>query len=172
MTFDQPLFWKASMIIQESQMGSELRDIILMLGSFHTFMNLLGAIGFLMSGSGLEDILKQIFADDAVVHLLSGKAVSRAFRGHLIVDTYLNSLLFSLLKSENKIDESRLEYISNLFDISNSSLNDTNLKEITSDSYLLEMQKRFKNLKRNVQWHLKHASSGLNTKIWFILQGS
>ena len=45
-TFDQPLFWKASMIIQESQMGSELRDIILMLGSFHTFMNLLGAIEF------------------------------------------------------------------------------------------------------------------------------
>ena len=68
------------------------------------------------------------------MHLLSGKDVSRAFRGHLIVDTCLNSLLFSLLKSENIIDESRLEYISNLFDISNSSLNDTNLKEVTSDS--------------------------------------
>ena len=53
-----------------------------MLGSFHRFMNLLGAIGFLMSGSGLQDILKQIFADNAVVHL-SGKAVSCAFRVHL-----------------------------------------------------------------------------------------
>ena len=46
--FDQPLFWKESIIFEESQVGSELRDIVLMLGSFHTFMNLLGAIGHLM----------------------------------------------------------------------------------------------------------------------------
>ena len=128
-------------------------------------MDILGAIGFLMSGSGLEDILKQIFADDAVVHLLSGKAVSRAFRGHLIVDTCLNSLLFSLLKSENKIDESRLEYISNLFDISNSSLNDTNLKEITSDSYLLEMQKTFQDELKE-----KLAVTSKTCKLWIEYQ--
>ena len=32
-----------------------------MLCPFHTFMNLLGAIGDLMSGSGLDIILKQAF---------------------------------------------------------------------------------------------------------------
>ena len=53
-----------------------------MLGPFHTFMNLLGAIGTLMSGSGLSNILQQVFAENAVVHVLSGKAVSCAFRGH------------------------------------------------------------------------------------------
>ena len=55
-TFDQPLFWKASTIIQASSIGDELREIVLMLGPFHTFMNL-GAIGTLMSGPGLSNIL-------------------------------------------------------------------------------------------------------------------
>ena len=86
------------------------------------------------------------------------------FEGHLIVDTCLNSLLFSFLKFENKIDESRLEYISNLFDISNSSLNDTNLKEITSDSYLLEMQKTFQELKE------KLAVTSKTCKLWIEYQ--
>ena len=41
--FDQPSFRKASTIIQASSIGDELREIVLMLGPFHTFMNLLGA---------------------------------------------------------------------------------------------------------------------------------
>ena len=121
-TFDQPLFWEASTIIQASSIGDELREIVLMLGPFHTFMNLLGAIGTLMSGSGLSNILQQVFAENAVVHVLSGKAVSRAFRGHLIIDTCLNSLLFSLLKSENKINEEEFTALSNLCNISNLSM--------------------------------------------------
>ena len=94
-TFDQPLFWKASTIIQASSIGDELREIVLMLGmdqALHTFMNLLGTSGTLMSGSGFSNILQQVFAENAVVHVPSGKAVSRAFRGHLIIDTCLNSI--------------------------------------------------------------------------------
>ena len=68
-TFDQPLFWKVSTIIQASSIGDELREIVLMFGPFHTFMNLLGAIGTLMSGSGLSNILQQVFAENAVVHV-------------------------------------------------------------------------------------------------------
>jgi len=41
-TFDQPLFWKASQIINKY---TELQDIVLMLGTFHTLMNVLGGIG-------------------------------------------------------------------------------------------------------------------------------
>ena len=100
-TFDPPLYWKASIIIYDSRDESELTKIILMLGSFHTFRNLFGTIGSLMSSSGVEDILKQIFAEDATVYILTGKAVSCAFRGHLMVDTFLDLLLFSLLKTKH-----------------------------------------------------------------------
>ena len=46
-TFDQVLFWNASIMIHDSRDESELKKIILMLVSFHIFMNLLGAIGSL-----------------------------------------------------------------------------------------------------------------------------
>ena len=65
-----------------------------MLGLFHTFMNILGAIGTLMNGSGLQKILETVFAENSVSHMLTGKAVSRAFRGHLIVDFALTDLFW------------------------------------------------------------------------------
>ena len=50
-TFDQPLFWKASMIINNTS-DICLKNIVLMLGNFHTLINLLGAVGTLMQNSG------------------------------------------------------------------------------------------------------------------------
>ena len=60
-TFDQPLFWKTSQIKDEVPDTSPVRDVVLLVGSFHTFMNLLGAIGTLMNGSGLKDIFETIW---------------------------------------------------------------------------------------------------------------
>ena len=53
-------------------------------------MNLLGAIGTLMDESGLKDILETIYGENTVVHMMNGKAVERAFRGHLFVSVLLN----------------------------------------------------------------------------------
>ena len=88
-TFDQPLFWKASEIISQAPENSLIRQVGLILGSFHTLMNLLGAIGTLMDRNGLKDILETIYAENAVVHMLSGKAVQRSLRGHLLVSQCL-----------------------------------------------------------------------------------
>ena len=53
-------------------------------------MNLLGAVGKLMNGSGLKDIFETIYGDNAVVvHMMSGKAVQRTFRGHLLLSQCL-----------------------------------------------------------------------------------
>lgn len=49
------------------------------LGSFHTLMNLLGAIGSFMKGSGLEEVLQTIYGPNTVSQIMTGKAVSRAF---------------------------------------------------------------------------------------------
>ena len=94
-TFDQPLWWKAFNIIQTEPAGSDLRKVILRLGAFHTEMSFLGTIGHLMAGSGLRELLELIYASNAVDHILTGKAIARAVRAHLIVDSALNALLYS-----------------------------------------------------------------------------
>ena len=43
-TFDQPLRWKAFLITATEQPNSDLRNIVLCLGGFHTEMSLLGSI--------------------------------------------------------------------------------------------------------------------------------
>ena len=95
LTFDQPLWWKATCIIKGEPTDSPLRQIILRLGAFHTEMSFLGSIGHLMRGSGLQEALELIYADNVVPHMLSGKAISRAVRGHLLVETALNTILLS-----------------------------------------------------------------------------
>ena len=85
-TFDQPLFWKASEVMNAVADDSPIRNVILLLGTFHTFMNLLGAIGSLMDGSGLKEIMETVYGENAITHILSGKAVQRAFRSHLLMN--------------------------------------------------------------------------------------
>lgn len=48
-----------------------------------------------MDGSGLKEMLAQVFAEGSVDQMLSGKAVARAGRGHLLVDSVLNIIATS-----------------------------------------------------------------------------
>lgn len=81
-------------IIQDHPGDIDFKNIVLQLGSFHMEMSFLGAIGSLMKGTGLQEILELVYASNAVTHMFSGKVVARAVRGHLIVDKALNSLCF------------------------------------------------------------------------------
>ena len=94
-TFDQPLWLKAFYIVNTEPADSEVRNVVVRLGVFHAQMSFLGAIGHLIAESGLKEILEMIYASNAVDHMLSGKVVSRAVRGHLIIDAALNALLYS-----------------------------------------------------------------------------
>ncbi len=94
-TFDQPLWWKALMIVTTEPEGSDLKGMVLCLGGFHTEMSFLGSLGHLMVSTGLQDLLELIYAPNAVVHMLSGKAIARAVRGHFIVDAALNALMLA-----------------------------------------------------------------------------
>ena len=91
--FDQPLYWKGNRLILEST-DQLIKEIVLMLGNFHTIFNLLGCIGFLMAGSGLSNILGEVYGECTVTQMLFGKAYSRALRGHLMVDQVLSIMLF------------------------------------------------------------------------------
>ena len=92
-TFDQPLWWKAHIIVESQPDSYDLHSVVVRLGCFYAEMSFLGRIGHLMKGSGIENLLQVIYASNTVDHILSGKTVSRVVRGHCIVAASLHSLL-------------------------------------------------------------------------------
>ncbi|KAG1687728.1 hypothetical protein GQR58_008303 [Nymphon striatum] len=94
-TFDQPLWWKALEVIESQPVNSQIRSIVLRLGGFHTEMSFVGSIGHIMAGSGLQELLETIYANNTVTHMLNGKAIQRAVRGLLLVDAALNAMMVS-----------------------------------------------------------------------------
>ena len=95
LTFDQPLFWKASSIVDSETEDSDIQAVILKIGGLHLEMSFLGSIGHLMAGTGLSDLLGCVYAENSVPYLLSGKAISRAIRGHTLASAALNTMLMS-----------------------------------------------------------------------------
>ena len=71
-----------------------------------------------MEGSGLRGALEEIYAPNTVFHMFTGKAYSRALRGHLLA---ASSLLASILElfPENIPEEdlNRIKALSSLNDI-------------------------------------------------------
>ena len=59
-TFDQPPWLKALMLIRTKPLVNDLRRIVLRLGGFHAEMSFLGCIGHVMSSSGLQELLELI----------------------------------------------------------------------------------------------------------------
>lgn len=61
LTFDQPLYWKALNIQYQDKSGI-VSELTLLLGHFHARMAYLAGIGALMANSGIEDIIKLVYA--------------------------------------------------------------------------------------------------------------
>ena len=49
-----------------------------------------------MKGSGLEEAMELVYAENSVRHIISGKAVSRALRAHFLVESALVNKLMAL----------------------------------------------------------------------------
>lgn len=94
-TFDQPLYKKASEIIQASP---ELNSMVARLGGFHMLMSYMGAIGYIMAESGLSDLWKTVYAPNTVKHMLTGHAYARALRAHMLS---ASSLVGKMLDTED-----------------------------------------------------------------------
>lgn len=91
-TMDQPLWAKAVEIATSQKL-----KIVVRLGGFHTLMSFVGSVGRLMEGSGLEILLETIYGRNTVTHIFSGKAISRALRGHFLVDSGLRLNLLRMI---------------------------------------------------------------------------
>src|ERR1043165_6660421 len=60
-TFDQPLYIKARDMVS-SLNDPSMPNVTFRLGGFHLIMSFLGAIEFIMSGSGLKDLFSTVYA--------------------------------------------------------------------------------------------------------------
>jgi hypothetical protein len=61
-------------------------------------MSFLGAIGFIMSGSGLKDQFSTVYASASVDKMLTGLAYARAVRGNIWAHLALGKLILETTK--------------------------------------------------------------------------
>ena len=112
MTFDQPLYQKASEIVATSSV--DLGSVIVRLGGFHLLMSFMGAVGNIMAGSVIEDLWSRITvcAPSSVPHMSTGHAFARALRAHFLTQEALATII---LKNSNILDASK-EKLSQLYE--------------------------------------------------------
>ena len=65
-------------------------------------MSFAGSIAFLMSGSGLAESLETCYGKNTIKHMLTGKAIARALRGHVLVEAVLVETLMRPFLMINK----------------------------------------------------------------------
>ena len=107
-TFDQPLYAKAREIVESS---TDIRKLFVRLGGFHLLMSYQGSIGYVMSGSGLENLWETVYAPNTVAHMLTGHAYARALRAHLLSSAAVLSLLLDRPGAMNGVDLDQLREI-------------------------------------------------------------
>ena len=94
-TIDQSLWWKSLEIQHSESSKKDINDIVLRLGGLHTALSFLGAIGQLMGGTGLQELLEVVYADTAVSHILTSKAISQPIHEHILIDAALYAIILS-----------------------------------------------------------------------------
>ncbi|KAK5647880.1 hypothetical protein RI129_002772 [Pyrocoelia pectoralis] len=110
-TFDQPLYIKAGEIVACAGEHSELR-----------------CIGYIMAGSGLQQLLGTIYAPNSVIKILAGHSYARAVRAQLLVQLALGKIVMrkvTMTFSERDVVFSMAEQFQtalNVEDIDNSNL--------------------------------------------------
>lgn len=129
-----------------------LSSVVVRLGGFHTLMSFLGSIGFIMDGSGLREVFNCIFAEASVKKILTGKAFSRAVRGHILIQAALADIVISSLN----LIESEIETLNEVL----SKSNEDNFKtEVENDT--------IKKIKNSFALHLeKLKENGSTTQLW------
>ena len=68
-------------------------------------MSFLGAVGDMMNGSDIEELLELVYAMNSIGYIMSGQAFVRAISGHFLVDSCQNNILINkIVKEQNNPD--------------------------------------------------------------------
>ena len=94
-------------MVVSSASNSELSSVVVRLGGFHLIMSFMGAVGYIMGGSGLNEVWNLIYVVDSTDKMLNGHAMPEHLRDHF--RTHMALTVFILCKLE--IDDSVREEI-------------------------------------------------------------
>ena len=100
-TFDQPLFIKAVDIVHAS---SDLTDVIVRLGGLHMAFSYMGADGYIMSGSGVEQMWGSVYAAGSIPQITNGHYYYRGLRARILGIQALATILLRSNESFNELD--------------------------------------------------------------------
>jgi len=129
-----------------------------MLGTFHMFMNVLGAIGTLMQGLGLKDILETVYGENAVKQMLNGKSVQRAFHGHMSVKKCLYGMIVSELMSSDLEFDTRVRQYEDMY--LTVIARETTLESLESSDIKLKLEQALKDKEDEL------SSRSRTSKLW------
>ena len=110
-TFDQPLYAKAREIVAAAPDDSPLKSLFIRLVGFHLLMSFLSAIGFIMAGSGLEELYSTVYAKNSVQQMMNGKAYSRAIRALFLVEEALFTVFLKTSEAFISVDKDDLKFV-------------------------------------------------------------
>lgn len=113
-TFDQPLYAKAIKIVASADNSDPISKIFVRLGGFHLLMSFLGSIGYIMSGSGLQEAMELVYAKNSVVHIMNGHAYERAMRCHFLIQIVLSKLLFDVAEVSPDLKQKVASFLNNV----------------------------------------------------------
>ncbi|XP_059479189.1 uncharacterized protein LOC132198908 isoform X4 [Neocloeon triangulifer] len=85
-TVDNALYLKTLKIhINLRNTDVEIARIVPSLGPWHLWLNFLGAVGNIMRGSGIEDLIKVLYSNRTCGIILAGQDYQRGLRAHLLI---------------------------------------------------------------------------------------
>lgn len=90
---------------------SNLKNVVVVLGTFHLWMSYIGCQGFIMNGSGLQELWSTVYAKDSAKMMITGHAFARALRAHILTFTVLGMKIWESVK----VDKDDQLYIKQLF---------------------------------------------------------
>ena len=151
-TFDQPLWLKATEIVIDKSF-----NVVVHLGGFHTLMSFMGSIGTMMDSSGLYSPMETIYGENTVKHILTGKAISRAVRGHLLVKSALYTKLLGMVFSDKTITEYSTLSSEDFKIIQDGTISDNSIVET-------EVMKKFNDCMQELRNYLSENSR--TAKLW------
>ncbi|CAF4905576.1 unnamed protein product [Pieris macdunnoughi] len=68
-------------------------------------MSFLGAIGYIMQGSGIKEVLSLIYAPNSLEKMLNGHAYARAVRAHTLLHLTLATIISKELVLDSEMDK-------------------------------------------------------------------
>lgn len=74
-------------IVSQADETDVISSVMVRLEGLHLLLSYAGEMGKLMIGSSIEEIWKQIYAKNSVVHMVNGLAYARALRAHSLLQT-------------------------------------------------------------------------------------